>query len=141
MRTANSRLPTGRVIGALIAVMFITIFQSVAWFQLFNVNPVWIQQHVAPDIGGFRIPIPWYQSLSSVFGILGVPLLLWIWRRQSMRGREPGDLAKIEIGPWLTAASNLILVAAIAGSGGLLVVLSGHRLGQPLEPTPLRPER
>ena len=61
--------------------------------------PVWIQQHVALDVGGFRIPIPWYQSLNSLSSILVVPLLFWIWRRQALRGREPDDLAKIGIGP------------------------------------------
>ena len=81
-------------------------------------NPIWIQQHVALDVGGFRIPVPWFQSVNSVFSILGVPLLFWIWKRQASRRREPGDLAKIGTGAWIAAASNLILVAAIFASGG-----------------------
>ena len=48
---------------------------------------------------------------------LGVPLLFWIWRHQASRGREPNELAKIGIGAWIAAASNLILVAAIFVSG------------------------
>ena len=107
-----------RIVYALIAVMIITIFQSTAFYQVFNVNPIWIQQHVALDVGGFRIPVPWYQSINSVFSILGVPLLFWIWRHQASRGREPDELAKIGIGAWIAAASNLILVAAIFASGG-----------------------
>jgi POT family proton-dependent oligopeptide transporter len=106
-----------RIIFALIAVMIITIFQSTSYYQLFNVNPIWIQDHVALDVGGFRIPIPWYQSLNSVFSIVGVPLVFWIWRRQALRRREPDDLAKIGTGAWIAAASNLILVAAIFVSG------------------------
>ena len=100
-----------RIVYALIAVMIITIFQSIAYYQLFNVNPIWIQQHVALDVGGFRIPVPWYQSINSVFSIVGVPLLFWIWRHQALRGREPDELAKIGTGAWIAAASNLILVA------------------------------
>ena len=107
-----------RIVFALIAVMIITIFQSTAFYQVFNVNPIWIQQHVALDLGGFRIPVPWFQSINSVFSILGVPLLFWIWRHQALRGREPDELAKIGIGAWIAAASNLILVAAIFASGG-----------------------
>jgi POT family proton-dependent oligopeptide transporter len=107
-----------RTIGALIAVMAITILPSAAMYQLFNVNPIWIQQHVVPEVGGFQVPVPWYQSLNSVFSILAVPLLFWIWRLQSSRGSEPGELAKIGTGAWLTAASNLVLVGAILGSGG-----------------------
>ena len=106
-----------RVILALMAVMIITIFQSIAYYQVANVLPVWIQQHVALDVASFRIPIPWYQSIDPLFSILAVPMLFWIWRRQASRRREPGDLAKIGIGAWLAAASNLILVVAILAAG------------------------
>jgi POT family proton-dependent oligopeptide transporter len=106
-----------RIVYALIAVMIITIFQSTSLYQLYNVNPIWIQQHVALDLGSFRLPVPWYQSINSVFSIVGVPLVFWIWRHQASRRREPGDLAKIGTGAWIAAASNLILVAAIFASG------------------------
>src|SRR5450432_91812 len=56
-----------RIIGALIAVIMITIFQSIAFYQVYNVNPIWIQQHVSLEVGSFRIPVPWYQSINSVF--------------------------------------------------------------------------
>jgi len=107
-----------RTIYALVAVIVISIFQSTAYYQVYNVAPVWIQQHVALDIGGFRVPIPWYQSIDSIFCILGVPLLFWIWRYQALRRGEPNELAKIGIGAWLAAASNLIPVLALFASGG-----------------------
>src|SRR6266436_4421806 len=110
-----------RIVYALIAVMIMTIFQSTSYLQIFNVNPIWIQEHVALDLGGFRIPVPWYQSIQSVFTILGVPLLFWIWRRQALRRREPDDLAKIGTGAWIAVASNLILMAAIFVAGNSLV--------------------
>jgi hypothetical protein len=96
--------------------MIITIFQSTAFYQVFNVNPIWIQQHVALDVGGFRIPVSWFQSIKAVSSVLCVPLVFWIWRRQALRRREPNDLTKIGIGAWITAASNLILVVAISVS-------------------------
>ena len=68
------------VILALVAVMLISIFQSVAYYQLANVLPVWIQAQVALEVGSFTIPVPWYQSIDPLFSILGVPLLFWIWR-------------------------------------------------------------
>jgi POT family proton-dependent oligopeptide transporter len=106
-----------RIVYALIAVMIITIFQSTSYYQLYNVNPIWIQQHVALDLGSFRLPVPWYQSLNSLSSVLGVPLVFWIWRHQALRRREPDELAKIGTGAWISAASNLILVAAIFISG------------------------
>ena len=105
-----------RIVYALIAVMIITIFQSTAFYQVFNVNPIWIQQHVALNLGSYRLPVPWFQSINSVFSILCVPLVFWLWRHQASRGREPNELAKIGIGAWIAAASNLILVAAIFAS-------------------------
>ena len=107
-----------KIIVALSAVMLITVFQSIAYYQLANVFPVWLQQYVALDRGGFSIPAPWYQSIDPLFSILGVPLLFWIWRRQASGRGEPGDLAKIGIGAWLAAASNLVLVAAIVAAHG-----------------------
>ncbi len=115
--TADER----RIVYALIAVIIITIFQSTAFYQVFNVNSIWIQQHVALNLGTFRIPVPWFQSINSIFSIVGVPLVLWIWRRQELRGREPDDLAKIGTGAWIAAASNLILVTAILVAGNSLV--------------------
>ena len=106
-----------RIVYALIAVMIITIFQSTAYYQLYNVNPIWIQQHVTADVGGFRVPGPWYQALNSLSSIVGVPLVFWIWRRQALRLHEPNELAKIGMGAWIAAASNLILVLAIFASG------------------------
>ena len=87
-----------RIVYALIAVMIITIFQSTAFYQVFNVNPIWIQQHVALNLGSYRLPVPWFQSINSVFSILCVPLLFWLWRHQASRGLEPNELAKIGIG-------------------------------------------
>ncbi|MGI8957664.1 MAG: peptide MFS transporter [Chthoniobacterales bacterium] len=106
-----------RIVFALIVVIIITIFQSTAFYQVYNVTPVWIQQHVAPKVGSFRVPIPWYLSINALASIVGVSLVLWVWDRQASRRREPDDLAKIGTGAWIAAASNLILVAAIFISG------------------------
>jgi POT family proton-dependent oligopeptide transporter len=107
-----------RVIAALIAVMFITMFQSIAYYQLANTFPVWVQQHVDLQLGSFAIPVPWYQSIDPAFSILGVPVLFALWGWQARRRGEPGDLGKIGIGAALAAGANLILVAAIAVTGG-----------------------
>jgi POT family proton-dependent oligopeptide transporter len=106
-----------RVVYALMGVMAIAVFQSVAYYQLYNANAVWIEQRVALEVGAFRIPVAWYQAVNSIFCVVGMPLLFWIWKRQSARGREPGDLAKIATGAWLAAASNGVLVVGILVSG------------------------
>ena len=111
-----------RIVFALIGVMAIAVFQSVAYYQLYNANAVWIERDVALDLGAFRIPVAWFQAINAAFCVVGVPLLFWIWKRQALRGREPGDLAKIGTGAWLSAASNGVLVGAILASRGVPVL-------------------
>jgi POT family proton-dependent oligopeptide transporter len=106
-----------KTIAALLAVMVITIFQSIAYYQVANVFPVWIESHVDLAAGPFTIPIPWFQSIDPLFSILGVPLLFALWGWQGRRGGEPKELGKIGAGAGICAASNLVLVAAILLSG------------------------
>lgn len=105
------------VVAALGAVMVIAVFQSIAYYQLANVLPIWIQEHVDLNAGGFLIPIPWYQSIDPLFSILSVPALFALWRWQADHGGEPSELGKIGQGAWICAAANLVLVAAIAAAG------------------------
>jgi POT family proton-dependent oligopeptide transporter len=110
-----------RVIGALIAVIVISILPSLAYTQHFNVMPVWIQQHVALDVGTWHIPVPWFQSIDSLTSTLSAAPLLWLWRRQAARGRGPGDINKIAIGSWIGAGSNVMLAGAIYAADGQLL--------------------
>ncbi len=107
-----------RIVRALIAVLAISIFQSVAYYQCANVFPVFADAHVQATIGSFHIPIPWYQSLDPFWSIVSVPVLFALWRSQATRGGEPSDLSKIGIGAWIVAAGNLVLVVAMMLSGG-----------------------
>lgn len=114
-RQTDERLSSAdwRVVGALVAVIAITIFQSTSYYQLYNMFKIWIQEHVDLSVGSWHIPVPWFQSVDSVASILAVPLLVAIWRWQASRRGEPKDLTKIGIGAWLAAVSYLGLVAAI----------------------------
>jgi proton-dependent oligopeptide transporter, POT family len=107
-----------QIIAALIAVMFITMFQSIAYYQLANTFPVWVQEHVDLSLGAFSIPVPWYQSVDPLFSIVGVPILFGLWGWQARRRGEPGDLGKIGIGALIAAGANLVLVVAILLTGG-----------------------
>jgi len=113
-----------KIVAALVVVMIIAVFQSIAYYQLANVLPVWIEQHADLHAGPFLIPIPWFQSIDPLFSIISVPLLFGLWSWQARHGGEPSDLGKIGQGAALCAIANLILVAAItaAGSGKVLWV-------------------
>lgn len=108
-----------RVIAALLGVMLITMFQSIAYYQVSNTFSIWVEQHVALDLGGFSVPIPWFQSIDPIFSIVAVPALFGLWRWQAgRRGVEPGDLGKIAAGAGICMLANLALVAAsLLGDG------------------------
>ena len=113
--TANDR----KVIAALFVAMAITVLPYIAYYQLANVLPVWLQEHGNLNAGGFQIPIPWYLSIDPLFSIILLPLLfsLWRWQGRGSRG-EPSEMIKIATGGFICGGANLILVAAIALSPG-----------------------
>jgi POT family proton-dependent oligopeptide transporter len=113
--TASDR----RRIAALLAMMAITVFPQIAYYQLANVLPIWLQQHGDMNAAGFAVPIPWYQSIDPLFSIIGLPLLFALWRWQGRgSGSEPSEIWKIGVGSLICGGANLILVAAIALSPG-----------------------
>lgn len=120
-KSAGAPLTAGdrKVIAALFAAMAITVFPHIAYYQLANVLPVWLQEHANMNAGGFEVPIPWYQSIDPLFSILTVPLLFALWRWQGRAsGRDPSELVKIGTGALICGGANLILVAAIDLSPG-----------------------
>jgi POT family proton-dependent oligopeptide transporter len=105
-RLSRSQL---RVIGGLFAVMALTIFQSVAFYQNANMGLIWVKARVDLDLFGFQIPPPWFVAVDSFTSIAAVPLLFVLWRWQSTRGGVPGELVKIGTGAFITVAANLML--------------------------------
>ena len=102
---------------ALGAVAAISIFQSIAYYQIANIGLVWIDRAVDPRLWGVSIPPSAFSSLDSLSSIVFVPVLFGLWRWQAGRGGEPDDLGKIATGAWISVAGNLVLAAA-AGLGG-----------------------
>ena len=113
--TADDR----KVVVALFGVMAITILPHIAYYQLSNVLPVWLEEHASLNAGGFQVPVPWFQSIDPLFSILCVPLLfrLWTWQGRGSGG-EPSEIRKIGAGAFICGGANLILVAAILLSPG-----------------------
>jgi proton-dependent oligopeptide transporter, POT family len=107
-----------KAVAALIGVMAITVLAYIAYYQLANVLPVWIQAHADLNVGSFRIPIEWFYSIDPLASILSVPFLFALWDRQARGGREPNALTKIAIGSFICGSAYFILIAGIALSSG-----------------------
>lgn len=105
-----------RTIAALFAVMALTIFQSIAYYQNTNIAMVWTEGSVDLDLLGFHVPVAWFNSIDPLVSIAAVPFLLALWRRQARSGGEPGEVAKIATGAWIACAANLLLVIGCATS-------------------------
>ena len=71
-----------KALAALVAVMAIVVLAYVAYYQLANVHPVWLQQHADLNAGGFEIPIPWFYSIDPLVSMLSVPFLFALWNWQ-----------------------------------------------------------
>lgn len=122
-RSAALTTSQWRTIAALIVVMAITMFQSIAYYQNTNIALVWIDRNVDLELLGFHVPVAWFNSIDPLVSIIAVPFLFALWRRQAARGGEPGEIIKIATGAWLACVANLLLVAGSAMSGRVPILV------------------
>jgi len=118
--TVEAQVMTSRdwkVVAVLLGAMVITILPHIAYYQLSNVLPIWLEQHGNMNALGFSVPIPWFQSIDPLFSILCVPLLFRLWQWQGRGKGEPSELRKIGAGAFICGGAHLILVAAILAYG------------------------
>ena len=98
-----------RIVMTLIAVMALTVFQSIAYYQNSNISLVWIDKHVDLNLLGFHVPVAWFNSIDPFASIIFVPILIVLWKWQDSKGGEPGEIMKISTGAWMACAANLLL--------------------------------
>jgi POT family proton-dependent oligopeptide transporter len=93
--------------------------------QIWNVYNVWLRDSVDLQLGGFTIPVPWFQALDGLAPGLFIPLVLWIWAQQAKRGREPDVFIKLAIGSVIFGLSVALLAAGplLANAQGRAPVL------------------
>jgi POT family proton-dependent oligopeptide transporter len=68
-------------------------------------------------VGGFLIPMTWFQSLNPLLVISMTPLLLAVWRRRAAQGRESSPAIRMSIGAWIVACAY-VLLAVVAYAVG-----------------------
>jgi len=113
-----------RVLGLLL-VWPLAVCYWTAQAQIWNVYNVWLRDSVDLQLGGFTIPVPWFQALDGLAPGLFIPLVLWIWARQAKRGREPDVFIKLAIGSVIFGLSVALLAAGplLANAQGRAPVL------------------
>jgi POT family proton-dependent oligopeptide transporter len=99
-----------RVVGLLLIWPLVVGYWT-AQAQIWNVYNIWLRDSVDLNVGGFSVPVPWFQSLDGLAPGLFIPLVLWIWSMQAKRGREPDVLTKLAIGSVIFGLSVGLLAA------------------------------
>ncbi len=111
-----------RIVLTLLAVMALTIFHSIAYYQNSNIALVWIDQHVDLNLLGFHVPVAWFNSIDPFSSIVFVPILIVLWKWQDSKGGEPGEIIKISTGAWMACAANLLLFVGSSVSDRVNVI-------------------
>lgn len=95
----------------------VTVFRG-AYEQVGNTVALWAESGVDRDLGGWTIPMTWFQSLNPLLVMAMTPSLLAFWRRRAEEGRVQRPLARMARGALIVAGAYLLLAAiASLGSG------------------------
>ncbi|WP_336605214.1 oligopeptide:H+ symporter [Phenylobacterium aquaticum] len=108
-----------RTIGVLTAVVALTVFQSVAYYQLGNGGMIWVRHMVDLSTPWGAVPAAWFRSVDSFTSVALAAPLIALWRRQAAKGAEPSDYAKLGYGAAIASASALLLaIGSVSAPAG-----------------------
>ena len=101
-------------------ILAVVVFR-VAYEQVGNTLALWIGSDVDRSLGGWTIPMTWFQSFNPLLVFLLTPILVTAWDRSARKGRGMSSLARMATGAALVAGAFFVLalVAMLAGQGGV----------------------
>jgi len=100
------------------AILFLMLPVSLFWGiyeQQGNTIVLWADEFTNRDVGGFEIPVTWFQALNPFMIFAFTPFIVALWRAQGPS--EPSTVVKLSIGCLLAAAAYVILAVAAALTG------------------------
>lgn len=99
-------------------ILAVVVFR-VAYEQVGNTLALWIGADVDRSLGGWTIPMTWFQSLNPLLVFLLTPILVTAWDRSARKGRGMSSLARMATGAALVAGAffGLALIAMLTGQG------------------------
>ena len=107
---------------AIVGLIALGVFPSIAYPMIWNIGIVWIDQYVdlATPLGS--VPASWFNSVDSFASIIVAAPLIGLWAWQARHRREPDSMTKMAIGSALTGVSALLLTAGSALGGAYVSV-------------------
>lgn len=128
-RSAQVRQPLSaaerRALFGLFLVLPSAVTLWLAQSQIWNIYNFWVRDHVDLAIGTFRIPIPWFQALDGLSGVIVAPLFLAVRRLRLDANDHRAVLGRIAVGCSIygAAVAWLALGSWIAGPLGKVPAL------------------
>jgi POT family proton-dependent oligopeptide transporter len=111
------------VLAALAVLLVVVALFWIANGETLNAVIVWAKAHLDRNVGPLTMPASWMTAIQAAIGVSMAPLLIRLWDRQALAGREPNALGKMAIGCGFAAAGYAVLALACALSGGAPVPL------------------
>lgn len=113
-----------KMVALVLFVLLLSLPQTMGWDMQMNTGFIFLSERVdlATPLGS--IPEAWFASEDALASILIVPVLMWLWRWQDLRGSQWSDLGKIAFGGVLQALALACLAVGdlAAGSGKVAIV-------------------
>lgn len=96
----------------LVAIELLVIVYRSVYEQVGNTVALWAASGVDRTVGGWTIPMTWFQSLNPLGIFLLTPVVVSWWTRRAGKGKDQSELAKMGIGALALAAAFLVLAGA-----------------------------
>jgi len=127
---AEVRPPLGRrgvlQVVLLVAILPLLMLSIVGNQQFYNAYPLWSQQHMDMNVGGFEVPVTWLQAIDAFVSTATMLASIAFWRWWAARRREPDEITKIALASFLAACAPALLLipaASIEAGGGKISIL------------------
>jgi POT family proton-dependent oligopeptide transporter len=95
---------------ALFIVVFFVIFFWAAYEQAGTSMNLFADKNTNLDVGGYKVPSSWFQSVNSAIIVLFAPVFAILWTTLGKRGKEPSTALKMALGLALLATGFIFMV-------------------------------
>lgn len=112
----RARFPRATLLLLVAVALSVTVFRG-AYEQVGNTVALWADSGVDRRLGGWTIPMTWFQSLNPLLVMAMTPSLLAFWRRRAQAGGSERPIRRMAMGALIVGAAYLLL-AGIAATGG-----------------------
>ncbi len=98
-----------RVVALFIVVFFVVFFWA-AYEQAGSSMNLFADKNTNLNVGSFKVPSSWFQSVNPFAILIFAPVFAWIWTALGRKKREPSTALKMVLGLFLLGVGFIFLV-------------------------------